>query len=270
MADKRFEREGRQLILHTWGDVCTTVRELLDSDVFGQVVNRFCDVLREQDSPLLEPFLLLYKPDRRWRSVVELLRVLAEHPIEKAPELIPDARPFVQSHLRYKLYLFVEALYDFWRSFNRYMVLHSQPGPSSYDRRPYRSFNATIETLTHVVRGAYRDICENITGDHPRVYRQVSAGCNIALIAVPVKARLPRDYRALLGGVPFIRHVWIAPPMVIDPPMNKRTGQFQKVTTNPIAGISLDNTAGNLSMSEARTSSRRAAGTNGNGSPVWN
>jgi hypothetical protein len=240
MAVKRFEQEGRQLILHTEGAVCTTAPELLESDVFREVVNRFCEVLREQNSPLLEPLLPLHESDRRWDSVVELLRLLAEHPIEEAVRFAPESQALVQSHNRGILHDFVEALYDFWRSFNRYMVLHSQPGPSSFDRRPYRSFNATIETLTHVVRGAYRDICENITGDHPRVYRQVSAGCNVALIAVPVKARLPQSYARLLDGVPFIRHVWIAPPMVIDPPMNKRTGQFQKSASNPLAGLMLD------------------------------
>ncbi|MDP2897872.1 MAG: phosphoenolpyruvate carboxykinase [bacterium] len=240
MAVKRFEKEGRQLILHIEGEVCASIQELLQSDVFEQVVSRFCEVLREHDSPLLEPVLPLYTQDKGWNAVVELLRALAKHPIEKAVTLVSNAQNLVQAHHRGTLHDFVEALYDYWRTFNRYMVLHSQPGPSSFDRRPYRSFNATIEAVTHLVRGAYRDICENITGDHPRVYRQVSAGCNVALIAVPVKARIPRDYADSLGGVPFIRHVWIAPPMVLDPPMNKRTGQFQKAGSNPLAGLALD------------------------------
>lgn len=240
MAVKRFEQEGRQLILHIKGEVCGTVQELLQSDVFDKVVRRLCDLLREHDSPLLEPLIPLYTQESGWGAVVELLRALAEHPIEKAVTLVSNARHLAQAHHRATLHDFVEALYDYWRTFNRYMVLHSQPGPSSLDRRPYRSFNATIEAVTHLVRGAYRDICENITGDHPRVYRQVSAGCNVALIAVSAKARLPRDYAALLSGVPFVRHVWIAPPVILDPPTNKRTGQFQKVDSNPLAGMTLE------------------------------
>ncbi|MEW6139013.1 MAG: phosphoenolpyruvate carboxykinase [Thermodesulfobacteriota bacterium] len=239
MALKSFEREGKQLILHTEGTICTSGREVLQAEVFQRVVSLFCETLWEQGSPLLEPFLRMSESGRSWTRVVNLLRSLAETPLAQVASILPGADGFLDDANRQRLHQFVERLYDFWRSFDRFIVLHSEPGPSCLDQRPYRSFNATVEAFTQAVRGAYRDLCENITGDKPRVYRQVSAGCDVGLIAVQRASRFPKEYEGLLKDISFIRQVWITPPLIIDPPMNKRTGQFKKVDTNPFAGLSL-------------------------------
>jgi hypothetical protein len=53
---------------------------------------------------------------------------------------------------------------------------------------PYRVFNQTVKELNHLVRKTYRNICENVTGDHPRIYRQVPARCQVGqLISYRVK-----------------------------------------------------------------------------------
>ncbi len=234
MLEKRFDIEKNQIILHSQGTICTTANELVHSDVFKQVVNNFCDHLYQHDSPLILPFKCFYEADKSWDTVINLLCALVDHTLEETAQILPNTEKFLQPSERTILHEFVEKLYDFWRSFDRFMVLHSEPGKSRFDKRPYRSFNMTVETLTHTVRGTYRDICESITGDHPRVYRQVSAGCDIGLIAVQKSSRLPDEYQNILKNIPFIRQVWITPPMIIDPPMNKRTGQFIKVDINPL------------------------------------
>lgn len=239
MMQKRFKIEGRQIILHTPGSICTTAGELLHSEVFSRVVGLYCKTLQEQDSPLWAVFTDLFGQDCP-EKIVSLLIQLADVPLPQLAREHPEIQSLLNKPQQLRLHEFVEGLYDFWRSFDRFMVLHSEPGKSSFERRPYRSFNVTVETLTHIVRGTYRDICENITGDHPRIYRQVSAGCDIGLIAVPRPTTLPEAYASLLNPISFIRQVWIAPPMIIDPPMNKRTGEFQKVDKNPIDGLTLE------------------------------
>lgn len=233
----RLEQEGRQLILHTEGTICTTGRELIHSDVFEQIVALYAEQLHEHDSPFLDLFPGIR--EGRTDEAVTLLRVLAGSPVEEVAKFFPGADRFLEPRNRRSLHQFVEGLYDFWRHFERFMVLHSEPGPSSFDRRPYRSFNATLEELVHLARAVYRDVCENITGDHPRIYRQVALGCNIGVIAVPKPCKLPPEYRDILGAVSFIRHVWITPPLILDPPMNRRTGQFRKVPSNPLQGLRL-------------------------------
>jgi hypothetical protein len=234
----RFDTEKNQVVLHTESSICTTAGELLHSSVFRRVVEGYCRSLVSSDSPLLEPFIGIFGKNP-FREISTLIISLADHTLPELAEARSELAPLMGAENRRMLHEFVEGLYDYWRHFDRFLILHSEPGKSNFDRRPYRAFNATIETLTHVVRGTYRDICENITGDHPRIYRQIFAGCDVSLIAVPKQTRIQESCRNL-DGVPFIRHVWIAPPMIIDPPMNKRSGQFLRIDSNPIHGLEFD------------------------------
>ncbi len=214
MTTKHSFKEGNQIIIHTEGEICSTVSDLTRSESFKGVVRLFLGHLRKQESPLLHQLGLALREvvrDDSDNRLIALLSDLAFHGLEELAQSDPYAASLLETDARAAFHRFVEDLYDYWRSFDRFMVLHSQPGPSGYERRPYRAFNATIETLTHTVRSFYRDVCENITGNHPRIYRQVAAGCNVGLIAVPGECPLPEEYAGALRDVPFIRHVWIAP-----------------------------------------------------------
>lgn len=238
--NKQYEKLGNQIILTTGTGICSTKRELLSSETFSRIFDEYCLWLSSRDSPILDA--LPFDPDTAAgrRCMLNVLKSLGEVPLESVTKILSLHEDLLRPEVRIALHAMVEGLYDFWRRFDRFLVLLGEPGQSSYDQRPYRSFNASTEALTHLVRSTYRDICENITGDHPRVYRQVSAGCNVALIATPKETILPGVYNELLGSIPFIRQVWIDPPFIIDPPMNTRTGQFARVDRNPLEGLALD------------------------------
>ncbi len=237
---KHFVLEGNQVILHTPQTVCASKWELLRSNIFQRVLALYVEHLSRQESPLLTLLPLRLTTQEGQKKLREVLEYLCEMELAKLPEHLAYTKKLLQPEVRTALHELVEGLYNYWRTFDRFLVLHSEPGPSSFDRRPYRAFNTTTEALTHLVRLVYRDICENITGDHPRVYRQVSAGCDVGIIAIPKKVKLPKVYEAVVGDIPFIRQVWIAPPMIIDPPMNKRTGEFQRVERNPLKNVVLN------------------------------
>ncbi len=243
MAIKKFEHQDNQIIVHTNGDVCTSKRQLLNSEAFDNVVEMFIENLRLQDSPLLESIGFELERKTEVSRLINILRATCEVPLEQVARVCSNAACFLEQPERNALHLFVETLYDFWRSFDRFMILHSEPGSDGLDQRPYRAFNDTIESLSHLVRSIYRDLCENITGDHPRIYRQVAAGCNVGLIAVSKRNKAPIEYQKLLKDIPFIRQVWIDPPLILDPPMNKRTGQFHKGNRNPLSGLTLEKEA---------------------------
>ncbi len=238
MLSKSLEQEGNQLILHTTGVICSTTRELASSDVFEFVVERYIAQLRRHDSPLLDQLCADSENSVHVPRLIALLRTLAAVPLEQVVKILPHADDYIGR--REPLHELVEGLYDFWRSYDRFMVCHSEQGPDSHDQRPYRTFNATVEQLTHLVRALYRDICENITGDHPRVYRQVSAGCNAAVIAVPKPWNCPQAYSSQLSDIEFVRQVLVNPPMVLVSPTSKRTEHFRKIESNPVSGLSLD------------------------------
>lgn len=240
MSLQRMDLSPDQVVLHGTGAVCATTAELAESHAFAQVVQAYVDQLRRQDSPLIERIPLGLEDQGGVSRLVALLRALAGTPI--ANVAIAPAELAASPDFRDALHRFVEELYDFWRRHVRYMVVRSVAGAEGCDTRPYRAFNETVEQLTHLVRGFYRDVCENITGDHPCVYRQVPAGCNVGMIAVPAKPDLPVPYAHLFRDIPFIRQVWIDPPMIIDPPINKRMGSFKKVGRNPLERVTLDPT----------------------------
>jgi len=234
---KRFVQEKDQIIFHTQSSICTSKPELLQSNVFDRILTLYLERLQRRDSLVLSRLPGSLSGGEGKDRLVRLLLHLCDLPLETISRDWPERDALLEPQGRRALHEFVEGLYDFWRTFDRFMVLHSEPGPSSFDRRPYRAFNATAEALTHLIRSIYRDVCESITGDHPRVYRQISAGCEVGLIAISKNPRLPEAYQAKVEGIPFIRQVWMVPPMIIDPPMNKRTGEFVRVDRNPMEAI---------------------------------
>jgi hypothetical protein len=97
-----------------------------------------------------------------------------------------------------------------------------------------------VESLMHLVRSTYRNIQENITGNHPKIYRQVSAGAEIGAIALQKKLNYPNDSFKVLDDIFVIRQVLIYPPMIFNTPMNKRKGEFARIYQNPLEGVKLN------------------------------
>jgi hypothetical protein len=225
-----------KIIIRIRDRVCESAEELLASPLFNEVLSRYVRFLVRQDAPLLIMFgqapELIKESDIE--SLSQTIRLCALVQLDWASKLTADHRFIEHPDL---LHEFVEGLYDYWRKFERFLICDS--AGDVLDQRPYRTFNSTVETLMNLVRGTYRDVQENLSGKHPRIYRQVSAGAEVAAIALPKEMPGLGNYADNLGDVPVIRQVCLYPPMLINPPMNKRTGSFERVATNPIdiAGV---------------------------------
>ncbi len=229
---------GNQIILHTDGILCGTTTEVVNSRAFQAVLNIFVDHLIEKEDVILAGLAPDIGTTEGRSNLMTLLRHLSETPLVHAARAVPGAGLYADNPR--PLYLFVESFYDFWRSFDRYLICHSEQGPHSHDIRPYRTFTGTAERLKDLTRSLYRDLCENITGKHCRIYRQVSAGADVGLIAVQKTWNPPTPSARILKDIPFIRQVLLNPPLIIDPPENRRSGQFLRIASDPLAGLSLD------------------------------
>lgn len=231
-TDGTFRFVKNKVILHLRHRVCESPEELLASDLFAELVRRFVEDLRRRNAPILLLFARSAETmgDEDLDALLQTLRWLGKVPITAVSKLFPGSEPFVREAA--ELHGFVERLYDFWRSFERFLVCDSTG--DSLDQRPYRTFNATIEALTHLVRQVYRDIQENISGRHPTIYRQVHAGAEVAVIALPKELPLPPGPYGKLRPIRLVRQILLYPPLALNPPMNKRTGQFERIGTNPL------------------------------------
>jgi hypothetical protein len=232
----RVDVDERQIVLHGEGALCATTQELVESDAFARVVGLYVARLEAHDPDALAALGL--SGARRSAQLLELLRLLANNPLDRIARA-SAAQTDLPAH-RERLHAFVEGLYDFWRSYDRFLVSRAEPAAERGESRPYRGFNETMESLGRLVRSLYRDVAENVTGTHPRVYRQVAAGCEVGVVAEPRRAALPARYRDLLGGIPFVRQVLMYPPLLLDPPTNTRTGRFVEVDENPLDGLRLE------------------------------
>jgi hypothetical protein len=216
VIDSAYKFVDNKIIIRLRDRVCESADELITSSLFREVVERFVRELARRDS-------------------VQTAQVIAKMQLVWAAKLLDDQR-FIQHPAQ--LYAFVEGLYDYWRKFERFLVCNS--AGDVLDKRPYRTFNSTVGSLTNLVRGTYRDILENLSGQHPRIYRQVSAGAEVAAIALPKELPGLGKYAARLEAVPVIRQVLLYPPMLLNPPMNKRTGSFERVDVNPLDLVAVD------------------------------
>jgi hypothetical protein len=228
---------GKQVIIKAHRFIENDSEAVTRSQLFEEIISRFLKQLREKKSSYLRLFPENMTPKDQDRLMANLLRALSEQPGKQvARELDAFRHVLEKSDI---LHRFVEELYNYWRSFERFFVYYSSEKEIIARKKPARAFNATVEVLNALVRKVYRDICENITGSSERIYRQIAAGCQVALIVKQEELEYPRAY-AKLKGVNVIKQVLIEPPLIIDPPMNKREGKFVKAGKNPIAEIKID------------------------------
>ena len=226
---------GNKAVLNIRERMCETAEEMLASDKFRQVLDHCLNNLRSKNSPLLEFFGDCTADEDCVNDLVKTLSLLVKYESNVVPHIFDKSKIFLKD--LDKLAGFVEYLYDYWRHFDRFIINDSEG--DRLDKRPYRTFNETIEQLTHLIRTVYRHIQENITGSHPTVYRQVPAGAEMAVISLPKNIAYKGEKYQKLNSVPVIRQMLIYPPLVIQQPMNKRTGHFKKIDKNPVDLVDL-------------------------------
>jgi hypothetical protein len=227
-----FRFVNNKLIILLRDRVCETPEELIASELFSEVVTRFINELKRKQAPLLQIFgKPIHEIDHAdIQELIRIFHVLGKMPLEAVPKLVETGGRFIANPSL--LSAFVEDLYNYWRQFERFVICDSTG--DRLDKRPYRTFNSTIESLMHLVRQTYRDIAENICGQHLNIYRQVRAGAEMAVIALPKKLALPDGHYQQLQSIPIIRQLLLYPPLLLNPPMNKRTGKFEQIARNPL------------------------------------
>ncbi len=229
--DRNFRVFDKKVILKVNSFLCDSATSLVNSESFKTMVRLSIQELRKRKSILLDMFGTKEITDNHIETLLKALEYLIVLPIDEMVKLVPTSEYFLKN--KHILYDYIDYLYDFWRSYDRFVI---SIGTQAYrvDKRPYRTFNATIETLTEIIRKTYRDIQENIFDSHPNVYRQIQAGAGFATIALPKNIPLPGKYKQKLSKILIMRQVLLNPPIVLEQTMNKRSGTFAKVNQNPI------------------------------------
>ena len=236
MARNSFLLLEDKVVLWLQDRVCENSESLLASEHFLKLLTRCVTDLQKKNSKLIRIFGATSPNESDIKNLVNTFQFLTRLPVEHVIKLIPESEVFFVD--RFLFFSFVEYLYNYWRHFQRLII--SPSTSEDADIRPNRTFNRTIEHLTDLVRNTYRDIQVNVTGKYPRIYRQVSAGAELAVITKLKQLDLPERYKSKLGPVGVIRQVLMYPPLIFDSTSNKRSGVFEQVATNPFDKIQVD------------------------------
>ena len=230
-----FEIYENKVIIKLHNRICETGDELLESDLFEEIMGRCIQDLSRRESLLLSIFGKEKITSGDTDTLIKTMQFLTKMPGHLVPNVVKGSQAFFSDP--YLLNDFVEYLYNFWRNYERFIVCDSTG--SDLHQRPYRTFNLTVEQLTDLIRGVYRDIQENITSANPRIYRQTIAGAEVATISVPKNINFPSGGYEKLNEIAMIRHILLYPPLILNPPMNKRTGKFERINQNPLDVINI-------------------------------
>ena len=236
MENGSFHFFPDKFILRVHNRLCNSSEELLNSDPFEAFYHAYLGSLKRHQSKLLDIFPEKDFSEDQIKLLKETLYYLNSLPAEKVKKLVDGSEVFFRDLML--LNEFVEQFYNYWRRLHRLVICDSVF--DRLDKRPYRTFNDMVESLMHLVRSTYRNIQENITGNHPKIYRQVSAGAEIGAITLPKKLAFPEGTYDVLKEIFVISQVLIYPPMIFNTPMNKRSGEFVQTNQDPLAGLNLN------------------------------
>lgn len=231
-----FEIFENKVIIKLHDRICETADEVLMSELFKEIVHRCVQELVRRNSILTKIFGDLQVNAATLKLLNEALLALATLPSQYVPQHISGSEGFFKDKLL--LNDFVEYLYNFWRNYERFIVCDAS-GDDTF-KSSYQTFNLKIEKLTDLIRQVYRDIQEHITNSNQRIYRQTIAGAEVATISFPKKISFPKGHYGKLNDIPLIRQVLLYPPLILNPPMNKRTGKFERINKNPLDVVTVN------------------------------
>jgi energy-coupling factor transporter ATP-binding protein EcfA2 len=236
MKKTSFQMLDGKIVLWLRDRVCEDADQLLSSDQFRKFLHRCLSEIQNKNSKLMGVFGGSTITDKDEEKLIVTLKFLTNLPAEHVAKLVEGSDIFFKDCSLFNA--LVEHIYNYWRHFQRLIVCQSDL--NNTDLKPNTTFNRTIEHLTTLIRNTYRDIQVNITGKYPRIYRQVSAGAEIAAITKLKNLQIPEIYKQKLQDIGLIRQVLLYPPMIFNSKTNKRTGTYEAVNTNPIEMINLD------------------------------
>ncbi len=113
---------------------CSTPEELLKSELFREIVDRFIEKIASKESSLfafIKDTLPLLKREEMTGYMINLFRLLSSHTSEEVISMNSEYTSILPE--KEKLFEFIEELYNYWRRFERFIYLEA-PKRSQYSK----------------------------------------------------------------------------------------------------------------------------------------
>lgn len=204
-----------------------TPQELLSSPDFGNFLRNFIDYTKDNLEDIYH-YVLNGRTARE--ATFEMTKLLRQMIVLELDEIECD-----YLNDKEKLLDFIEELYDFWKSHQRFSIVNAGRGMAIQES----SFIAADSGFNGLIRSMYRSIEEKVLGRKNSVYRQMQAGTNAAIAIRKTTTKLSEKYD-VLKDIWFMDSIMLRTPMILHPRSNKRTGMFEERDTNPISEFTGD------------------------------
>lgn len=195
--------------------------QLLKSATFSNFVHYYIDYLKEANEELYY-YVVAGRTARE--ATVEVLRLFRMMRVFKMDEI-----ESIYLNDKGRLLEFIEEMYNFWKRHQRFSVLKAG-GTAQLQESNFVQADSNFNKL---IRKLYRSTSETLMDRKNRVYRQLQAGTNAALLLANIDVKLSDKYAAL-KNIDMVTSVMLRTPMILHPRSNKRTGMFSETDVNPI------------------------------------
>src|SRR3989344_2222771 len=179
-----------QVIMRGTGNMCLDPADIAYTELFKTALKLFMARLRSHDAHLLELFPTK-DAAKQDELATTLLQKLVDAPLQ---EVIKQHPEFKEMNHPAKLIDLVEAFYTDWLNHERYFICDVDDS-EVFHKEGSETFDQLISKINYHYRRMYRIIAEHILHTHPRVYRQVPAGCQVGMIV--------SDHHDTLKGTPY-------------------------------------------------------------------
>ncbi len=231
---KEFSLRRNSALLNFTAKYCTNEKEILASSGFEIVLSKFIRSLAKRDALLLDYFEEKFPEGDLQERVIVLFKLLLVLDIDEVKKQDKAFEMILQE--QEQIAEFVELLYNYWRSVDRYAVIRNRKQSLGMQNV---NFIEASNDFTNLVLSLYRQISQTIEGKTYNVYRQLSAGVNAGIVLTESEWIAPEAFK-FLEEVPFIESIILRPPFITYPKQYTRKGLFEEFTESPYADMSIN------------------------------
>lgn len=220
-------------ILNFSAHYCDTSESLLNSKGFRKILDSYLAHFQKRHRRAYERIATCAKNGNVTDYILRIIKLLFSLEMDDIARDSESERELFQN--TDDLIELVEGLYNYWRRIERFSVIYNRYYGEGLQKV---NFIEAIDKFNHLVLSTYRTILTRLTGKRIRVFRQLNAGVNAAVVLQKLSWSQQEIYKGL-SPVLFIDSVILNPPLILYPKQNRRESPFVEVDENPLIGLQL-------------------------------
>lgn len=233
---KSFALSKSNAVLNFTKYYCTTRIELLESRAFFEILQVHYEYIKRKGKPLYYSLKEINEDENELLlDLLTMFKLLLVVDLEEVRNIDRKYHKYVDN--KGIVLEFVETLYNYWRSLERYALIFNSKQQKGFQNSQFIESHNDFENL---VLDTYRAVSERIMEKKNRVYRQLIAGVNAGIILNEYKLPFEKGIYEILKPIPVIESIILHPPFITYPKRNTRDGIFEEVKENPLKGVALD------------------------------